>query len=410
MPVNGDNIANCVLAAFDGLPSKSKPRRRTDEKREWVPLSGIVLEKAGGPLECVALATGMKCLPTSRLPQASGNILHDSHAEILAIRAFNRFLLDECAALKADSNRFVRRREWIELSDEEPQPFALVQDVKIHMYCSEAPCGDASMELTMAAQKDVTPWEVPPAAEDGAQEKLRGRGYFSELGIVRRKPSRPDAPPTLSKSCSDKLALKQFTSLLSTLASFILSPRSAYLSTLTLPRSQYIADAISRTFSPIGRLAPLTLHSSPTTYASWQEAGYSFTPFETLTTEREFVYSRRSVSYGLEKESQPVASNISALWTPRVHETLVNGARQGRKAGDLRGASAVSRRRLWEAVVAIVDAEGKQRLNVRTYRELKEVNGDIMLAKRQAVKKASKKLLLGWKQNVGDDYWEMNAA
>lgn len=71
------------------------------------------------------------------------------------------------------------------------QPFTLHDHVKIYMYCSEAPCGDASMELTMHAQDDATPWPVP--SEDASSiekttDLLQGRGYFSQLGTVRRKP------------------------------------------------------------------------------------------------------------------------------------------------------------------------------------------------------------------------------
>ena len=41
----------------------------------------------------------MKCLPANKLPVAHGNILHDWHAEVIAIRAFNRPLLDECTLI-----------------------------------------------------------------------------------------------------------------------------------------------------------------------------------------------------------------------------------------------------------------------------------------------------------------------
>ncbi len=55
------------------------------------------------------------------------------------------------------------------------------------MYCSEAPCGDASMELVMEAQEDATPWAVS-VPDEGIASGLLGRGSFSQLGIVRRKP------------------------------------------------------------------------------------------------------------------------------------------------------------------------------------------------------------------------------
>ena len=46
---DADAIADCVLAAFDALPSHRKPRDTSSGlkpgRREWVPLAGIVLSK-----------------------------------------------------------------------------------------------------------------------------------------------------------------------------------------------------------------------------------------------------------------------------------------------------------------------------------------------------------------------------
>src|SRR4051812_32307037 len=176
----------------------------------------------------------MKCLPSNRLSQAHGNILHDWHAEIVAIRAFNRFLLDECLAQLVQPHilsQWIVRHDVNQATQTDLQPFRIKDDVRIHMYCSEAPCGDASMELVMDAQEDATPWTSPPPtgtrlensgeSSAGDPTALRGRSHFSLLGAVRLKPSRPDAPPTISKSCTDKLALKQCTSLLSSLTSLL---------------------------------------------------------------------------------------------------------------------------------------------------------------------------------------------
>jgi len=147
-----------------------------------------------------AIRTGMKCLPRSKIPNANGIILHDCHAEIIALRAFNRFLLDECALLSQDSlatSPFVEPRDVDQVDETSPQPFTIKSNVSIHMYCSEAPCGDASMELVMQAQEDATPWEIPQLPQEHLEEvscnsasEMKGRGYFSELGIVRRKPGR----------------------------------------------------------------------------------------------------------------------------------------------------------------------------------------------------------------------------
>lgn len=143
----------------------------------------------------------MKCLPASKIPQAQGTVLHDCHAEIITIRAFNRFLIQECAILARDdsaSSLWIRRTESAETHESFQQPFTIREDVSINFYSSEAPCGDASMELTMLAQEDATPWERLPATEPGLGSfghPLKGRGFFSELGIVRRKPGISPLPP-----------------------------------------------------------------------------------------------------------------------------------------------------------------------------------------------------------------------
>lgn len=84
----------------------------------------------------------MKCLPASKLAEAKGVAIHDWHAEMLAIRTFNRFLLDECQSI-LDSNHvgpeaILKRNE--ERKEGDTRPFRVTDDVKLHMYCSEAPC------------------------------------------------------------------------------------------------------------------------------------------------------------------------------------------------------------------------------------------------------------------------------
>ncbi|KAI9852381.1 MAG: hypothetical protein M1838_000903 [Thelocarpon superellum] len=201
------------------------------------------------------------------------------------------------------------------------------------------------MELTMSAQQDSSPWPLTAETSTPDQDALaplHGRGYFSELGAVRTKPARADAPRTLSKSCSDKLALKQCTSLLSSVTTLLISPSTAYLKALILPSSQYSERACTRAFSPSGRLHEVAGRS-------WR-GSYGFRPFEIKTTDQEFALSRRSGPTGFPL----VASNISAVYTPHIQQTLIGGRLAGRKATDLRGASAVSRRGLWSAVAQVV--------------------------------------------------------
>lgn len=135
----------------------------------------------------------MKCLPKDKIALANGVTLHDSHAEVLALRAFNHFLIQECGRVARGC-----LSHWVDAIESENKAeeynglaFRIRDGVKISMYCSEAPCGDASMELIMAEQEDATPWNVPGPINDtesSSDSPMHGRGYFSQLGVVRTKP------------------------------------------------------------------------------------------------------------------------------------------------------------------------------------------------------------------------------
>lgn len=135
----------------------------------------------------------MKCLPATQTSLlANEHVLHDWHAEILAIRAFNHFLLQEARSLASSStyqSLILRRREAESVAPQcfGNQPFTLCEGLKVMMYCSEAPCGDASMELVMEAQENARPWPVADSS-DKIVPGLLGRESFSQLGVVRRKP------------------------------------------------------------------------------------------------------------------------------------------------------------------------------------------------------------------------------
>ena len=77
---------------------------------------------------------------------------------------------------------------------------------------------------------------------------------------------------------------------------------------------------------------------------TWSQ-GYAFRPFQMKTTHLEFSFSRRSTL--ADPNSQSKGSNISAVWTPRLQETLINGVLQGRKQTDPKGASQLSRNKMW---------------------------------------------------------------
>ena len=159
--------------------------------------NGLEQQDAGNGygLTCVALATGMKCLPHAKLAQAQGDVLHDWHAEVLALRGFNRWILDECLRLARDKNGNTSTTEWVQRtrshagsgntpnghesadSKHRGPPFELKPNISIQMYCSAAPCGDASMEILMRSRPDSTPWTHP--APSANPDDMIGRGPVS---------------------------------------------------------------------------------------------------------------------------------------------------------------------------------------------------------------------------------------
>lgn len=345
-------------------------------------------------LRCVALATGMKCLPHAKLARAQGNVLHDWHAEVLAMRGFNRWILDECMVLARDKSRQNRTTtKWVQYArrdDTQPGPrFELLPNISIHMYCSAAPCGDASMELLMRSQPDSTPWTHP--APSAKPDDMIGRGHFDQLGIVRKKPARPDAPSTLSKSCSDKLSLKQVTGLLSGMAAKLVEPESCYLASLVLPDGEVVREGVERAFGREGRMRELV--------GMEEHEGYAFRPFEVKGTSRVFEYAVQEEARG---------SDLSALWTPHRQEILINGVLQGRKQFDPRGASCVSRREMWKLArdVAAEVGEGEdESFSAETYKAAKGAGSD---AREAAKERARDKALKGWRRNTGDEDWSLN--
>ena len=131
--------------------------------------------------------TGSKCLPVSAISKCHGMVLHDSHAEVLALRALSRFLLSEVHAVLqrrdvAYVSPFVCFRS-VDLNRGQEnlcpyQPFQIRGNVLIWMFSTEAPCGDASMEILMGEKEgDVEPWDKEPDPKiiDVFICKLRGR-------------------------------------------------------------------------------------------------------------------------------------------------------------------------------------------------------------------------------------------
>ncbi|ERE78260.1 tRNA-specific adenosine deaminase 1 [Cricetulus griseus] len=110
-----DEIAQLCYAHYSvKLPKQGKP----EPNREWTLLAAVVKIQSPANQVCdatdkevpvtkevVSMGTGTKCIGQSKM-RKSGDILNDSHAEIIARRSFQRYLLHQlhlAAVLKEDS-------------------------------------------------------------------------------------------------------------------------------------------------------------------------------------------------------------------------------------------------------------------------------------------------------------------
>ncbi|XP_043198184.1 tRNA-specific adenosine deaminase 1-like [Amphibalanus amphitrite] len=238
-----DLIATACYDQFSRLPRRARPQA----SREWALLAGFLLSSPPHTQPVVvALGTGSKCLGASQL-SATGEKLADSHAEVVARRAFRRFLMAEVRRAVVGGGE----SQWLE-KEESGRCVRLKEGVRVHFFTSHTPCGDCSIfprkneteydagdERAMKKQRceeehepkrialedgeavmdslpsaenlntsvsdasDIYRTGAKPVVGETADPLQPGAGYHV-TGVLRTKPGRGER--TLSMSCSDKLA------------------------------------------------------------------------------------------------------------------------------------------------------------------------------------------------------------
>lgn len=423
-PALAARVAQLALRTFDLLPKKCKPRIWEDGRREWTPLSAVILklpeaddysaesvpedvgERApAASLKIVSLATGTKCLPASAITKCDGSVLHDCHAEILAFRGLNLWLLQECKRMLVDDTFVSKVLEETCVGTSSP-PFKIKRGVEIFLFSTEAPCGDASMELLMSSNSSNSSeaWSQDSLAIDLQSGIPLGRGHFSHLGVMRRKPARGDAEPSLSMSCTDKITLKQVLGVLSFPVDLLVeTTQECFVKALVVYENQYSEEGHRRAFGRNGRLNKVV------------DAEVRF--FEIHTLRKKDVDLRFVFEKPRDSAASPKASNISALWISGVVEglgtieVLVGGVKQGyRQFEDRPGKqSSVSRRQLCKYNCELLElikvkrngsAKDDVQESQRPYQAWKTVN---TRKARNHMKEQTKALLGGWRSNSDQD-------
>lgn len=127
-----DSNVVCILKTYSRLSYQPPPGQYT------VVASFYLLSVSTLP-KIISIATGTKCLPTSRYP-LKGEALHDSHAEILARRgAIRWFLLEILRSSYECSGAY--ESPWIERGLD--RRYKLKEGVHICLYISTPPCKTA---------------------------------------------------------------------------------------------------------------------------------------------------------------------------------------------------------------------------------------------------------------------------
>ena len=214
MAANADEIADSILSAYGLIGSRGKP-----SGDEWTVLAGIVAERAQS-LQVISLATGNKCVGKSGL-SLSGDVVNDSHAEVLSRRAFLKFLYAEIHHADGGATHPGSLLHF----DAQSRRYALRRDVSLHLYISTTPCGDASICGGKGKEDDL--------------RRVTGAKAVSSniLGAIRTKSGRSDilaANRTLSMSCSDKIVRWCNVGMQGSLLSRLLAPEPLRLSSLTV--------------------------------------------------------------------------------------------------------------------------------------------------------------------------------
>lgn len=318
----------------------------------------------------LCITTGVKCVPDSKIRNSQGMILHDSHAEILAIRAFNYYILKSLKDIE-HSLYFEKLSSGL---------YGVKSDVKFSLYISEIPCGDASLENLMT--KNTEPWKH----DFTDKNPLRGREYYTQTGLVRTKPGRADSLLSKSKSCSDKLTLVTLKGLLNCLTQDLFEDQ-IYLDSIIVPKHLF-TDGLKRCFT--SRVAKNFSGISKTTI---------------VTAEVEDTYNKKLSNLNLGRLERPRENEkgfeLATVSVPSLnfYETTTQGVRNGSSIKRVRktntGYSELSRKALLQLRQEIHPLPS----NISSYQEWK-----MSLKEYQNFKTAAKAAIGNWGESTKDDF------
>lgn len=395
--MDGNRIVQKVLDEFNKI-KVGKPTVRSNGVGEWTVLAGIVAiieaipeNHEKGILEklkedkvhrklkeddteeiLICLATGVKALPNKVRLYSNGLFVHDMHAEMLCLRLFNWYLIDECVKLNENKESLLFERNVPSPLEGHSQiQYKLKDGIKLALFISEPPCGDASMSLV---QDNGVEWENYQVDDNKRRKVTRGREHFSQVGIVRTKPGRSDSSITYTKSCSDKLCLKQLLGINNSLTSVLCQP--IYLDYLVIEESKYEKSDFRRCFQE--RFTDKFLDPHSLQIITFNNSTYPFHK----PIDKNIVPSPLSLLYVVPKKKVQVLNN-----------GVKNGSFIKNKPPKRGGESFVCNQRMYESLARVLA------INESSYEEFKRSHHH-----REELKSKGKAILGNWTSGDKDDF------
>uniref|UniRef100_A0A674NQD2 tRNA-specific adenosine deaminase 1 n=1 Tax=Takifugu rubripes TaxID=31033 RepID=A0A674NQD2_TAKRU len=400
--VNADEIATLCYERFHQLPRRGKP----EPGREWSLLAAVVKVTRWTPSEevtkeVVSLATGTKCIGRTAL-SPNGDVLNDSHAEVIARRGCVRYLIQELhrTVTGGDSSVFCRA--------EQQGKWKLKPGVSFHFFTSHTPCGDASIipmsdsqslpcpPVTLVKDEDVKGQakgsavkrkaegldkgeniklirleeketadgssdstgpraQVPDIHRTGAKcvpgtepDPLHAGGGYHQTGVLRVKPGRGE--PTLSLSCSDKMARWGVLGFQGALLSHYLQ-EALYFTSVVVGKCPYSQEVMHRA------LVARCLHVSDL------PAGFSLYPPTLIQASLEFPFSQGQTELQHKAGQGRISPCGAAIsWcnvTEQPLDVTANGYKHGvtkKVLGTAKARSALCKLELFHSFLSLVSA------------------------------------------------------